>query len=590
MKKQKTIALFLALLLVFLGFGESAKAVPQNNGSASIVVGQSSMTGSSSNQGGAVAANKLNEPWDTFYDGTRFFVADATNHRVLIYNSLPTSSDAVADVVVGQPNMTSNLSNQGGGATPSAQTLSNPAGVFSDGTKLFISDHTNHRVLIYNTIPTSNNAAANVVIGQADMSHGSTNAGGSTSDKSLSSPDGIFVAGGKLFIADQNNSRVLIFNSIPTSNYTAANYAVGQTNMTNNSANQGGSAGANTLNAPLGVYSDGAKLLISDGNNNRVLVFNSIPSANNASANVVIGQTNMTGSSANQGGSAGANTLRSPWGITSDDNKLLIADTANHRVLIYNSIPASDNAGASSIIGKSTFTNSTLDSAAANTLDDPQGIQAYGSQLFVADRDYHRVLFYKLKPTLSEVSAPNTTSFSPSYTFSSDEDGTISYGGSCASGTTTANSGNNTITFNTLAEGTYSNCTLTVTNGAGFTSSSLAVSSFTLSHYADSSLTLSPSSLPYNYKKSANKKVTLTISKFNLAKKAKKSWVTIRVNSRKMKVSSVKNSGSSLRVTFKLVYGKWARGNYNLSFSYKNQVGKSWERGTFSAENILTIF
>jgi hypothetical protein len=593
MKKQKTIALVLTLLMIFLGFGQSAKAVPQNNGSASVVVGQSSMTGSFQDQGGSVTANGLSGPWDTFYDGTRFFVVDTSNNRVLIYSSLPTSSNASADVVVGQQNMSDHNYNQTGVDTPTARTLNTPTSVFSDGTKLLIADQTNHRVLIFNSIPTSNNAAADVVIGQADMVHWRQNDdGGSVSDKSLNYPKGITVVGGKLFIADCNNSRVLVFNSIPTTNHKAADIVIGQANMTSNSPNRGGGlvAGANTLNAPMDVYSDGTKLLVSDANNNRVTVYNPIPSSNNASANAVIGQANMTSTSSNQGLGAGANTLSSPWGITSDGTKLLVADTGNHRVLIYNSIPTSDNTSASSIIGKSTFTNSTLDSAAANTLYDPQGMQAYGSNLFVADRDYHRVLIYKLKPTLSEVSTPSTNTFNPSYTFSSDEDGTISYGGDCASGTTTSVTGNNTIAFNTLGVGTYSNCTLTVTNGAGFTSSSLTVSPFTLSPYADSNLTLSPANLPYSKKKSSNKRATLTVSKFNLSKKVKKSWATIRVNGKKMRVSRVKNFGSSLHVTFKLVYGKWVRGNYNLSFSYKNQVGKSWNRGTFSGDNILTVY
>jgi hypothetical protein len=592
MTKQKTISLILAGLLIWLGFGPGAQAVPQNNGSASVVVGQASMTGGLRDQGGSVTANGFSEPWDTFYDGTRFFVVDTSNHRVLIYNSLPTSSNASADVVVGQQNMSGHSANQGAG-TPSANTLYYPTSVWSDGTKMLIADQGNHRVLIFESIPTTDNASADHVIGQANMSGWLTNAGGSTSARSLNTPKGIAVTGGKLFIADSNNNRVLIFNNIPVIDYAVADTVVGQLNMTSHSYNQCdcSTAAANTLNAPMDVYTDGTKLLISDYNNNRVLIYNSIPTSDNASANHVIGQANMTGTSANQGGGANdsANTLRSPWGIASSAGKLLVADTTNQRVLIYNSIPTSDNASADSIIGKSSFTNSSIESAAANTLHDPKGIQAYGNKLFVTDAENHRVLVYSLLPTLAEVSAPSTNTFTPSYTFSSDEAGTISFGGDCSSAMTTATAGENTITFSTLGEGTHSNCTLTVTDGAGF-SGSLVVSSFTLSKYADSNLSLSPSSLPWNKKKSRYKKTVFTVSQFNLAKGAKKSWATIRVNNKKMKVTGLKNSGSSLRITFKLIYGKWARGNYNLSFSYKNKVGKSWERGAFSGDNIFSVY
>ena len=51
----------------------------------------------------------------------------------------------------------------------------------------------------------------------------------------------------------------------------------------------------------------------------------------------------------------------------------------------------------------------------------------------------------------------------PNYTFSSTKAGTITYGGSCSSSTTTAVVGNNTITFNALANGTYDDCTIRVT-------------------------------------------------------------------------------------------------------------------------------
>ncbi|MCA9374277.1 MAG: choice-of-anchor Q domain-containing protein [Candidatus Gracilibacteria bacterium] len=83
-------------------------------------------------------------------------------------------------------------------------------------------------------------------------------------------------------------------------------------------------------------------------------------------------------------------------------------------------------------------------------------------------------------PVLAEVSpvATPTTDTTPSYTFSSDEAGTITYGGDCSGATTAAVAGNNTISFNTLAANVYSNCTITVTDAAANASTPLAVTSF----------------------------------------------------------------------------------------------------------------
>jgi len=86
-------------------------------------------------------------------------------------------------------------------------------------------------------------------------------------------------------------------------------------------------------------------------------------------------------------------------------------------------------------------------------------------------------------PVLFQVNAvPNPTNHNaPSYTFSSTEAGTITYGGDCSSATTAATaSNNNTVTFNTLGDGTHSNCTIRVTDAAGNQSTALNVNSFTI--------------------------------------------------------------------------------------------------------------
>ena len=85
-------------------------------------------------------------------------------------------------------------------------------------------------------------------------------------------------------------------------------------------------------------------------------------------------------------------------------------------------------------------------------------------------------------PVITEVYAVTTptSDSSPNYTFSSTKAGTITYGGSCSSGTTSATSGNNTITFTSLSDGTYSDCTIIVTDSDGNASNTLSVTSFTI--------------------------------------------------------------------------------------------------------------
>jgi hypothetical protein len=85
-------------------------------------------------------------------------------------------------------------------------------------------------------------------------------------------------------------------------------------------------------------------------------------------------------------------------------------------------------------------------------------------------------------PVLAEVTVvpTPTNDNTPDYTFSSTKAGTITYGGDCSSATTAAISGNNTVTFNTLADDAHSNCTITVTDVDNNASNILSVNSFTV--------------------------------------------------------------------------------------------------------------
>ncbi len=91
-----------------------------------------------------------------------------------------------------------------------------------------------------------------------------------------------------------------------------------------------------------------------------------------------------------------------------------------------------------------------------------------------------------------------TNDVTPDYTFASTEAGTIAYTGDCSSATTSASSGDNTITFNALTEGTHSNCTITVTNGAAQVSNILNVSAFTIDTTSPTALEVTAVATPTN--------------------------------------------------------------------------------------------
>lgn len=148
-------------------------------------------------------------------------IADRSNNRVLIWNSLPTTTNQPADIVLGQANFTSNTANNGG---RSNKSLANPEDVFFTASgQLIVTDYTNHRTLIWNSVPTNNFAPADLVIGQSDFT--SATQGSSTTDYvKMSYPNTISIIDNSLLIT--GNNKVMIWDNFPTSNGQAANRIV----------------------------------------------------------------------------------------------------------------------------------------------------------------------------------------------------------------------------------------------------------------------------------------------------------------------------------------------------------------------------
>ena len=256
-----------ALLFGMTGLSniQTVFALSAANSPASSVIGQPNFLDNTANYGDN--SGSLNYPRSVYSDGQHLFVADRNNNRVLIYNGIPgvNGADTIADSVIGQPNMFSGTANNGG---LSASSLSTPTSVYSDGQHVFVADFGNHRVLIYNGIPGVDGAdnIADSVIGQPNMTSGTINSGG-ISASSLYYPYSVYSDGQHTFVTDQSNHRVLIYNGIPGVNGAdnIADSVIGQPNMTSGTANNGGLS-ASSLYYPLSVYSDGQHLFVADYN------------------------------------------------------------------------------------------------------------------------------------------------------------------------------------------------------------------------------------------------------------------------------------------------------------------------------------
>ncbi len=342
-------------------------------GTASLVLGQPDFNTFTP----SLKSNGLRNPTGIATDGTVLAVADTDNNRVLIWLHLPTANGQPADVVVGQKDFTSNTAQ-----SPSQTSLRAPSGVWINNGRLFVADTFDNRVLIYNKIPTSNNAPADVVLGQAsftafvqpDLSQSATTA----TPSNMQTPVSVTTDGTRLFVADLAQNRVLMWNSIPSTNGAPADYAIGQPNLTNSATNASVIVNstdmdadgnpknvtkvlcdpfktdavtgtqvyptrcASTLSFPRFAFSDGKRLFIADGGNDRVLIFNKFPTASGVPADIILGQPDQY--SDNTGDNPdGTNAFETPSALAYDGTNLYVTDTYNRRVMVHtpgiNNIP-----------------------------------------------------------------------------------------------------------------------------------------------------------------------------------------------------------------------------------------------------------
>ena len=91
--------------------------------------------------------------------------------------------------------------------------------------------------------------------------------------------DGVFSNGTQLFVDDQNNNRIMIWNTFPTANFTSADIVLGQPNFTCGEVNNDGTgctegpASDKNLNQPTGIFQINNQLIVTDGNS-RYLIYN----------------------------------------------------------------------------------------------------------------------------------------------------------------------------------------------------------------------------------------------------------------------------------------------------------------------------
>jgi hypothetical protein len=245
--------------------------------------------------------------------------------------------------------------------------------------------------------------AASVVIGQKDFTSGFPDQADTPDANTLNGPWGDPVlAGGRLYVSDRGSHRILGFNAVPAANDASAAFVLGQPSLTST----GAGLGQNALEGPKGLSSDGTRLAVVDAGNNRVLLYPALPASTGATPTRVLGQPDLD---TNTSTSCDQRSLSIPGGAFIGHGKVLVADSAHNRVLVWNTIPTMDGAPADLVLGQRSFTTCAANDTtgdgvgdatpSASTFFNPSGVWTDGTRLAVVDAANSRVLIWNSFPT-----------------------------------------------------------------------------------------------------------------------------------------------------------------------------------------------
>jgi DNA-binding beta-propeller fold protein YncE len=282
----------------------------------------------------------------------RLFVSDGSNNRVLVFNldnsnNLP---DRTADYVLGQPNFSSRSS----GTTQSTLSLPRHLAVDSANSRLFVADWLNSRVMVFEYSSLSNGMNASDVLGQADF----TSSTGVVTQAGLNRPSALAFdsSNSRLYVGDDNNRRVMVFDVAAISNGENAVNVLGKGNFTTGGSSPISASGLFGFPRGLAVDQTGQRLFVSDSGANRVLVFDVAAIADGEAAVNVLAAPNFT--------TAGATTLdqsslysSSGLAYDSSSSKLFAASNEHRRVLVFDVASISNGENAVNVLGSSDFTS-----------------------------------------------------------------------------------------------------------------------------------------------------------------------------------------------------------------------------------------
>ncbi|MEI7716116.1 MAG: NHL repeat-containing protein [Mycobacterium sp.] len=341
-------------------------------------------------------------PRGVFFDDHYLVVADSGNHRVLIWHGLPTHDEQPADVVLGQPDGTTEGHGAGGRGPENGLNL--PTGVLIADGRLVVADAWHHRILVWNTVPETSSVPPDVVLGQKDFVSIDPNAGGECNASTLYWPFGVALIDSVFWVADTGNRRVLGWvGGIPEPG-RPADIVLGQPDPVSREENRGADVGPAGFRWPHAMTGREGLLLVADAGDHRVVGWSRSltgdPTAD-CDADLVLGQPDLVTAREWPYGPQCGDRFRFPYAVCLDGGRLAVADTANNRILLWDGMPDVGRP-ADHVLAQPTFGangENRWDAVTHDSLCWPYGLWLHGDLLAIADSGNNRVMMWRAERT-----------------------------------------------------------------------------------------------------------------------------------------------------------------------------------------------
>jgi thiol-disulfide isomerase/thioredoxin len=292
-------------------------------------------------------------------ESKRLFIADSTNHRIVITN-LEGKKIAIAG---------SGKEGLKDGKFADAQ-FSDPQGMCLDGDTLYVADRKNHSIRALNLKTES----VKLVAGTG--SQGRSRSGGPALKTGLNSPWDLLLFDKKIYIAMAGHH--MIFSFDPVKETVSAYAGNGFEDLVDGPLLPGNLSQGSAFAQPSGLATDGKQLYVADS---EISAIRAVPLPG-----VKGGVTTIVGEGlfefGDKNGKGDAVRLQHALGVAYQDSKLYVADTYNSKI---------------KLIDPEKRTCDTFIGEKEKLFDEPGGLSIAAGKMYIADTNNHRIRIVDMK-------------------------------------------------------------------------------------------------------------------------------------------------------------------------------------------------